>query len=217
MKNIKLFLILMFILAISGCVTGSKAVKSLPGEICKTIPAIEEESLPGIQAIISSEEVEKNIPETKAIVIDVKPIKPPKIPYSQIVNTLSEFIDIKENSATSVGNNYFGISENKLVALEIRGNKDEIKEASMKLIYPKGIAKVSVELNNAMMFRFLKNAAPEYSDWHAKIDEILNKFNSMTTGIQGTAEEGIKLSDKMIQILYNKSADCIEVTLKTRP
>jgi len=214
MRNIKLSLVLMLILATSGCIAGSKAVKQSPEEICKPMPpAIEKESLPEIPAVVPSEKVEeKNIAETQAVV-DIKPVESVKIPYSQIVNMLDEFIDVKENGVTSAGNNYFGITENKLVVLEIKGNKDDIKEASMKLIYPKGIAKASVELNNAMMSRFLKNAAPEYPDWRVKIDETLNKFNSMT---EGTAEEDIKLSNKVIQILYNKNADCIEVTLKTQ-
>jgi len=214
MKNIKLSLVLMLILTISGCVAGSKAVKPSPGEVCQPIPVIEEKILPEIPAVVPNEEVkEENIAEAQTVV-DVKPIEPAKMSYSQIMSMLDEFIDVKENGVTSMGNNYFGISESKLVVLEIRGNKDNIKEASIKLIYPKGIAKANVELNNAMMSRFLKNVAPEYPDWRTKIDEILNKFNSMTEGV---AEEGIKLSDKAIQILCNKNADCIEVTLKVRP
>jgi len=214
MKNIKLFLVLMFILTVSGCVAGSKAVKSSPGEICKSVPpVIEKENLPEAPEEAPVEKIEeKNITEPQAVV-EVKPVESARISYSQIVSMLDEFIDIKENGVTSEGNNYFGTSESKLVVLEIKGNKDGVREASMKIIYPKGIAKANIELNNAMMSRFLKNAAPEYQGWHIKIDEILNKFNSMTEGASG---EDIKLNDKTIQILCNKNADCIEVTLKTQ-
>ena len=94
MKNIKLSLVLMFILAISGCVAGSKAVKPSPGEICKPMPpAIEKESLSEIPVVVPSEKAEeKNITETQAAV-DIKQVEPVKIPYSQIVNMLNEFID----------------------------------------------------------------------------------------------------------------------------
>jgi|GEM_PF-1227354 len=216
MKNIKLLLALMLILVVSGCVAGSKAVvKPSAGEICKPMPpVVEKEILPETPAEPTVEKIEeKDIAKTQAVV-DIKPVESARISYSQIVSMLDEFIDIKENGVTSEGNNYFGTSESKLVVLEIKGNKDDVKEASMKIIYPKGIAKANVELNNAMMSRFLKNAAPEYQDWRVKIDETLNKFNSMTDGASG---EDIKSRNKTIQILCNRNADCIEVTLKIQP
>lgn len=155
------------------------------------------------------EPVPYNIPE---------PIpEPSKIQYSQITNLISEFIDMKDSSAISGENGYLGVSENKLTVFEIKGNKDDVKEASMKLIYPKGIDKTSAELNNAMMSRFLKNIAPEFQDWQGRIKEILDKFHSMQTGVQATNLENIRLSNKIIQILYDKNADYIVVTLKAQP
>jgi hypothetical protein len=87
----------------------------------------------------------------------------------------------------------------------------------MKLVYPKGIDKPSADLNNAMMSRFLKNAAPELSDWQTRISEILDRFNSLNAGIEGIKKEDIALTDKSIQILYDKNADYIVVTLKPQP
>jgi len=195
MNKINLSLVLMFILVISGCITGSKAVKPSSSETGKSIPAMQKKSLSETSVTVSSV----------------------KMRYSQITNMLSELIDIKESSTASGDNNYLGISENKLTIFEIRGNKDDIKEASMKLIYPKGIDKVSVELNNAIMSRFLKNAAPEFLDWQTKVIKILDKFNSLKAGIQGTSEENIALNNKIIKILCDKNAGYIVLTLKTQP
>ena len=196
MKKINLLsLAVIFILAISGCVTGSKTVE------------------PSTRADNSA----------PPIAVPRKPLKSyswksAKIQYSQITNLISEFIDIKETSLVPGENSYSGISENKLTIFEIRGPKDDVKEASMKLIYPKGIDKASAELNNAMMSRFLKNIAPELPDWDNRIKEILNKFHSIAPGAQGVAREDIKINNfKIIQILYDKNTSYITVTLKPRP
>ena len=68
-----------------------------------------------------------------------------------------------------------------------------------------------------MMYRFLKNIAPEFQDWQSRTKEILNKFYSMQAGIQVTNQEDIRLSNKVIQVLYDKNANYIVVTLKTQP
>ena len=218
MNKINLYLVLTFILVISGCVTGSKTVKPSSSETGKTMPAIQEKTLSETPVTVSSDATEsKNITETLPAVDNKLTESIVKIQYSQITNMLSELIDIKENSTVSGDNNYLGISENKLTIFEIKGNKDNIKEASMKLMYPKGIDKASIELNNAMMSRFLKNAAPEFLDWQIKVIEVLDKFNSITADIHGTSEENIALNNKIIKILYDKNANYIVVTLKTQP
>ena len=238
MKKTILSLVLMFILVISGCVTGSKVVKPSSNETGKSIPAIDKKSLSETPAAVSINVLKgKNITEAQAgdynkpieTVTQVASTKagaypvlksksqPPKIQYSQIVKLISEFIDMKENRAISGENNYVGISENKLTIFEIKGNKDNIKEESMKLIYPKGIDKSSVELNNAMMSRFLRNAAPELQNWRSLIKDILNKFYSMKVGVQGVTEEDMELDNKIIKILYDRNADYIVVTLKPLP
>jgi len=218
MNKINLSLVLMFILVISGCITGSKAVKSSSSETGKPIPAMQKKSLFETPVTVSSDAIErKNIVRTLTAVDNKLTKSSVKMRYSQITNMLSELIDIKESSTASGDNNYLGISENKLTIFEIRGNKDDIKEASMKLIYPKGIDKVSVELNNAMMSRFLKNAAPEFLDWQTRVIKILDKFNSLKAGVQGTSEENIALNNKIIKILCDKNAGYVVLTLKTQP
>jgi len=214
----------MFIFVISGCVTGSKSVKPSPAETGKSAPAVEQKNIIIPQSAVSSALAESvpivqavPVAETQPYAVKSKPKITPKIQYSQIMNLIGEFIDMKENNAIAGENSYLGVSENKLTIFEIKGDKDNIKEPSLKLIYPKGIDKTSVELNNAMMSRFLKNAAPEFQNWHSKIKGILYKFYSMETGAYGTAEEDIELSNKIIRILYNKNADCIVVTFKTQP
>jgi len=223
MYRIILSLALMFIFVISGCVTGSKVIKPSPAETGKSAPDIEQKNIAVPQSAVSSVPAEPVVVQTASVAearpyaVKSKPKTAPKIQYSQIMNLIGEFIDMKESNAIAGENSYLGVSENKLTIFEIKGDKDNIKEASMKLIYPKGIDKTSVELNNAMMSRFLKNAAPEFQNWHSKIKGILYKFYSMETGAYGTAEEDIELSNKIIRILYNKNADCIVVTLKTQP
>ena len=217
----KINLALMLILVISGCVTGSKAVKPSSGEtgqFLPAIPAIEESIFPEPQPVVYNTSVESAIsavpvkPESRFVKESM--LEPVKIKYSQITNLISEFIDMKENNAAGGENNYIGVSEDKLVKFQIRGNKDDVKEASMKLSYPKGMDNASVKLNNAMMSRFLKNAAPELPDWHSRIKKILNKFDSMKAGAQGISEEDMKLSNKNIKVLYDKNLDYIIVTLK---
>ncbi len=212
MKKINLSLALIITLAISGCVTGAKTVKPSSIKAGNPAPSPMAVSNNPIKPVIQG--VSKNInPYTIS-----RPVQEPvKIQYSQIANLISEFIDMRQESAVPGENSYSGISENKLTIFEIKGNKNDVKEASMKLIYPKGIDKVTAELNNAMMSRFLKNAAPEFPDWHGRIKEILDKFYSMKTGIEGVTREDIKLSDRIIHILYDKNADSIVATLKPRP
>ena len=225
MKNIALVII--FALAISGCVTGAKEVKPSSEKAINAIPSIEEKNISGTQKVFSGNTAEPATPPPVSVVEPVpynvsKPIpepipEPSKIQYSQITNLISEFIDMKDNSAVSGEKGYLGVSENKLAVFEIKGNKDDVKEASMKLMYPKGIDKTSAELNNAMMSRFLKNIAPEFQNWQGRTKEILDKFYSMQTGVRVTNQEDIRLSNKIIQILYDKNADYIVVTLKTQP
>ena len=221
MKNIALVII--FVLAVSGCVTGAKEVKPSSEKAINTIPSIEEKDVSEIQQVFSGNAEEMVTLSPVSIVEPApynipKPIpEPGKIQYSQITNLISEFIDMKDSRAVSGENGYSGVSENELIIFEIKGNKDDVKEASMKLIYPKGIDKTNTELNNAMMYRFLKNIAPEFQDWQGRTKEILDKFHSMQTGVQVSNQEGIGLSNKIIQILYDKNADYIMVTLKTQP
>jgi hypothetical protein len=222
MKKINLSLALIVTLAVSGCVTGAKTVK--PSSIKAGSPApkiIEKKNISEAPIVVSNNQIKtvmhgfsnKNIKPYPIL----KPVQEPvKIQYSQIVNLISEFIDMKEESVVPGENSYSGVSENKLTILEIKGNKNDVKEASMKLIYPKGIDKITAELNNAMMSRFLKNAAPEFPNWQGRIKEILDRFYSMKTGIAGVVGEDIKLSDKIIHIMCDKNAGSIVVTLKPR-
>lgn len=222
MKKINLSLVLIVTLAISGCITGAKTVK--PSSIKEDNPApeiIEKKNISEFPAVVSSNPIKPAMQggsdNIKSYPI-LRPVQGPvKIQYSQIANLISEFIEMKQENAVLGENSYSGISENKLAILEIKGNKNDIKEASMKLIYPKGIDKVTAELNNAMMSRFLKNAAPGFPDWHGRIKEILDKFYSMKTGVEGVIEEDVKLSDRIIYILYDKNADSIVITLKPQP
>ncbi len=219
----KIALAIIFALAVSGCVTGTKAVKPSSERAVNTAPSTEETDISEPREVFSSniretvkfnpapiaEPVPYNIPEPISV--------PGKIQYSQITNLISEFIDMKDSGAIYGENNYSGVSENKLTVFEIKGNKDDIKEASMKLIYPKGIDRHSAELNNAMMSRFLKNIAPEFRGWKSRTKEILNKFHSMQAGAQATSQEDIWLNDKIIQVMYDKNAEYIVVKLKTQP
>jgi hypothetical protein len=235
MKKINLSLSIVLILAISGCVTGSKTVKPSSNKADTPAPkVIEEKRVSEAPIVVSNVPAKQPLQVTQAVYkkVNYNPVAEPakktvnkiqskktvnKIQYSQIANLISEFIDIKEKDAIAGENSYAGVSENNLTILEIKGDKNDVKEASMKLIYPKGIDKVTAELNNAMMSRFLKNAAPEFSDWHSRIKEILNKFYSLETGSKGIETEDVQLSDRVIHILYDKNADYIVVTMKPQP
>ena len=221
MRKINLFLVVISVVIISGCVTGSKTVKPSSSEAVKHVPVIEEKKVSETPITVSQDPVEPAI-HTPSQVVGYpsmpQPIRQPvKMQYSQIANIVSEFIDMKEKSDVPGESRYVGVSENKLTILEIKGDKDDVKEASMKLVYPKGIDKTSAELNNAMMSRFLRNIAPEILDWHNRVETILNKFSSLGTGSEGISEENIPLSYKSIKILCDKNADYIVVTLKTQP
>lgn len=219
MKKINLPLTIIFMLAISGCVTGAKTVKPSSNEIGNPAPEIiKEKNISEIPIAVSNNIVNLAIQVVPRNIESYPVLKPPqdpaKIQYAQIVNLISEFIDMEKNSYVSGENVYSGVSENKLTVLEIKGDKNDVKEASIKLIYPQGIDRASAELNNAMMSRFLKNAAPEFPNWNNRTKEILDKFYSMKTGVQGVTRENIELSNKIIQVLYDKNSDYIAVTLK---
>ncbi|MDP2922011.1 MAG: hypothetical protein Q8O12_06595 [Candidatus Omnitrophota bacterium] len=200
MKNMILFISLCLIF--SGCVTGAKTVKSSPVQQINPPVTMEQSSPMVIEPIGPVREIIQ---------------EPVRIQYSQITKLISNLINIEEKISSEGENEYLGISDNKLTVLEIKGSKDDIKEASMKLMYPKGIDKASAELNNAMMARFLKNAAPELQDWDTRVKDMLVKFDSLETGINGITKEDIALTNKIIQILYDKNANYIMVTLKPQP
>src|SRR3989338_8573726 len=207
MKNIILTLLITFIL--SGCVTRSKTVK--PSAPAATAPAVASADIlpPAVQTVPMS-------------VMPEEVILPPvrgtaRIQYYQITDRINAFIDMKEKSDVPGENSYSGISENELVIFEIKGDKDNIKEASMKLVYPKGIDKPSAELNNAMMTRFLKNSAPEFLEWDMRVRQILDKFDSLKAGSDGIATEDIGFIDRTIYVLYDKNAGYIIVTLRPYP
>lgn len=207
MKNIILSLLITFI--VSGCVTASRTVK--PPSPATTAPAVASDGIlpPAVQAVPASVMLEG--------AISVPVPEHVRIQYSQITDRISAFIDMKEKSDVPGENSYLGISENNLVILEIKGDKDNVKEASMKLVYPKGIDKASAELNNAMMTRFLKNSAPEFLDWDMRVKQILDRFDSLKAGSDGIATEDIGFIDKIIYILYDKNAGYIIVTLRSYP
>jgi hypothetical protein len=109
---------------------------------------------------------------------------------------------------------FLGFSENKLVSLEIIGNKDNVSEASMKLFYPNDIDVFNIDLNEAMMFRFLNNIAPEFGMWQSKVKDIVGRFNSMGPNI--SERESMVFNKKIIYILYDKKASSIILRVCSR-
>jgi len=145
-------------------------------------------------------------------------LQPVRMQYSQAMNLISEFMEIKVDSTGPDEKVHSGVSENNLITMKIREDNRGVKEASMKFIYPERIDKTTAELNNAMMSRFLKNIAPETEDWNARIKQMLDRFNSMAKGSDGIAVEDIGLANnRNIHILYDKNADYVEITFKALP
>lgn len=189
-------ILLILFLFISGCATGSKTLKQ-HGAMKEQLPA------------------KTSAEKTRAIQSSAEAAPPPRIAYAQITNLISEFLNIKAMDNTLAGQpRYVGVSENKLVTLEIIGDRDKAAIASIKLVYPDDIETVSADLNNAMMLRFLKNVAPENKEWSNNVKDITNKFYSLQIG--QTKEEDMALQDKMIKILYDKNTASVTLTVRIR-
>ena len=190
------FLPIILCLLIAGCVSSSKTI--VPSD------APSQSSMP-----VAAEEV---IVEASQVIHEPMNIEEPvRITYSQLTNLIGEFLDIQSLHGSSDQPVFLGTSENNLVILEIVGEKDNVMEASIRFTYPPDISAVNTDLNNAMMLRFLKNAAPEYSEWPVKIKEIMTSFRSLQMGSR--QEDAIALERKLIQVLYDKNIDAITLIL----
>lgn len=217
----KRVMVLIFVLLFaSGCATTTKTSKQ-PNVLQGPLPAVEEQLPPKTPPITNIEGEIQNVPLQEAeldipaaIQIPTETAAPSKITYLQITNLINEFLDIEPVEAASGQPRYIGTSENKLVTLELIGDKDNIAIATMKLIYPKDIEPVNVDLNNAMMLRFLKNVAPDVKEWSNNVKDITSRLYSMQLG--QTKEEEISLQDKLIKILYDRNSSSITVTAKTK-
>ncbi|MBU4343327.1 MAG: hypothetical protein KJ902_04350 [Candidatus Omnitrophica bacterium] len=194
--RIKFFLPIIFCLLIAGCVSSSKTVMPSDAPPQPSVPVVAEEVIAEVPLVIE------------------KPVKieePVRITYNQITNLIGEFLDIQSLQGGSEQPIFLGTSDNKLITLEIVGEKDNVIEASMRLAYPADINAVNTDLNNAMMLRFLRNAASEYTEWPVKIKEIMSRFNSLQIGAR--QEDAIALERKVIQVLYDKNINAITLTL----
>lgn len=208
MKKITLFLVLFFSLFIFGCAASSKTIR--PSE--EALPAVEEKIVSETPVVMPEQPaIQPPFPHPIEPILETKP---ERISYSQITNLIGDLIDIKEASNVPGENRYLGISDNKLVMLEVAGDKEDITQASIKLIYPKDIDKANADLNNAMMERFLKNAAPEFSDWPARVKGILERLNSIPSEGDRIDRENIIIRNKLIEVLYDKDIGSVTLTLR---
>lgn len=193
-------------LFISGCATTPKTLEPTTAPE-KQAPIVKGQMLPEMPPVTKQPVVAKGvaIPQQQTI-----------ITYSQVTNLIEEFLDIKPIESVSGKPMFLGTSETNLVTLEIIGDKDSVSQTSMRLIYPKDIETINVDLNNAMMLRFLKNVAPEFEEWPSRVKEIINKFSSIEAG--NREKENIALDKKIIQVLYerNKNINSIILTVKLR-
>jgi hypothetical protein len=208
--------ILVLFLFVSGCATTGSNVPKQTEEQARILKE-QMPAQPAPEAVMKKKETIAAGPVLAQQTLTEAPevAEVPRVTYVQITNLISEFLDIKEENNTPAGQpRYLGLSENKLVTLEIVGDKEKVAIASIKLIYPDDIENVSADLNNAMMLRFLKNVAPEIKEWSISVKDIMNKFSSMQIG--QTKEEDIALQHKMIKILYDKTAASVTVTVRIR-
>jgi hypothetical protein len=205
MRYILYYLCLIFV--ISGCAATSKSIESDAVPKAST-PQLQEQLLPSIPPIAESDIV---VQEKNVAPLQVVPVEDSGIGYSRITNIISEFIDIQPVEGEL---RFLGFSENKLVSLEIIGNKDNVSEASMKLFYPNDIDVFNIDLNEAMMFRFLNNIAPEFGMWQSKVKDIVGRFNSMGPNI--SERESMVFNKKIIYILYDKKASSIILRVCSR-
>ena len=206
--HMNVFLPIILCLLIAGCVASSKTVVPSDAPSQSSMPVSAED------VIVKAPQVIHEPLEAAPVVVFTEPMEteePVRITYSQITNLVGEFLDIQSLHGSSDQPVFLGTSENDLVILEIVGEKDNVMEASIRLTYPPDISAVNTDLNNAMMLRFLKNVAPEYSEWPVKIKEIMTSFRSLQMGSR--QEDAIALERKLIQVLYDKNIDAITLTL----
>ncbi|MBU1006730.1 MAG: hypothetical protein KKH08_03960 [Candidatus Omnitrophica bacterium] len=200
--------LVVFCLFICGCVATSKTVekKSLPGKT--VIPEKVETVAPAAEApapMVPEVTRETVMPETPPAIEEVhKKV----LTYSQITNLLSKFIDIQPVNDASGQPRYIGTSESGFVTLGIIGDKQNITTSSLKLYYPIDIPAPEVDLNNAMMIRFLKNVAPEIEDWPVRASAMANRLYAIQSA---RIQEGVVLRDVMIQVIYDKDEYSISI------
>ncbi|MFC1623886.1 hypothetical protein ACFL28_01000 [Candidatus Omnitrophota bacterium] len=200
-------------LSIAGCAVSSQTVKPISTQEVSAPQALPE-TVAITEEIIEEEIATLPITKEPEIVQIIKDVQAPgRITYSQITNLIDGFLDVQPTEDASGQSKFLGLSENKLVTLEMVGTKDDILQTSIELIYPKNIETIDADLNNALMLRFLRNAVPGFKGWPASVTDIMNKFNSIQLG--STKEERILIGKKIIDVLYDKDISSITVTVKS--
>jgi len=208
----KIFLYVVLIPLISGCVASSGTLRPTPAPkkiVEVTNEGVVSESSP-IAETLSDERV-----DIAQLFAESGAVEQTKMTYSQITYLISEFIDIEPVEEAFGQEKFSGSSENKLIRFEIIGEKDDVKEASIKLFYSEDIEPIDADLNNAVMLRFFKNAMPGFEKgWMDKVKDMLARFDSIENG--STAKEEIPFVRKSMRIVYDKKVDSIAVTVKRK-
>jgi len=212
MNKLTVFIILG--LFISGCAATSKTVKPTSAP---EVPAVvtQEKVLPEVLPVAEQPVPEVVPPPDIAEIVEKTPAQQQiGVSYSQITHLISNFIDIQPIEDSHGQRKFLGSSDNNLVTLEIMGEKDNVSQVSMRLIYSEDMEPINADLNNAMVLRFLRNAAPEFEKWPPIIKDMINKLHTMD--VDGKEEDKISLNEKIVHILYDKDINSITVTVRPK-
>lgn len=207
MLKVYVYLVCFFIL--SGCVTANKNIETdaISGEPAIQENVVTEDIVEPAAVVKTMEPIRELRPEAASVISAKEPMT-----YSEVTNLISEFIDIQQVQGNFKEPKYSGTSENNLVTLELIGDKNNLSKASIRLTYAEGIASIDADLNRAMMLRFLRNAVPEIEDWPGRVNNIVQRFNSLPVNTK--QQEKIAAGSKVIDIIYDRKKSAITVTIQ---
>jgi hypothetical protein len=133
--------------------------------------------------------------------------------YAAITNLLEPFIDIEPVDSASKTPVFYGTTENELISLTIIGDMNDVREVSMKLIYPDDITVFDSDINKSILLRFLRNTVPLIENWQGRVKRMTDKFSLIKSG--SVEKESLIAGNRVIDILYDKKKDNeLTVTVK---
>ena len=128
------------------------------------------------------------------------------VSYNQIMEGLDKIVYMEKSTDVDGQPRYMGLTSDRLIILEIIGNKKNVSQASIVFFMPKDIQGNDVR-NAAVLLTLLVNIFPEWKSVDADISSPLERVLS-------TGEEAIIKEDKAIKLTFLKELSLLSVTIK---
>jgi hypothetical protein len=129
--------------------------------------------------------------------------------FDQITQYLSNYITLDKSTPVAGQPRYMGMTDDKLAALEIIGDRNNITQASLMIGLPND-SNAALVRNSALFMRFVKNATPGWiqrEDWAIAALKRATASESPVSTVFGS---------RLITVSFLKPLGMVIVTVKHR-